>query len=87
MSDPDHVPDWYANIDRVTWETEKPLTIGTRLAFVARFLGRTLSYTYEVIDFLPNERLVMATTEGPFPMETTYAWSDLSRSADTHDSP
>ncbi len=78
VSDPDHVPDWYANIHRVTWETEKPLTIGTRLAFVARFLGRTLSYTYEVIDFLPNERLVMATTEGPFPMETTYAWSDLS---------
>ena len=32
MSDPDHVPDWYANIHRVTWETEKPLTIGTRLA-------------------------------------------------------
>jgi uncharacterized membrane protein len=78
VSDPDHAPDWYANIHRVTWETEKPLTIGTRLAFVARFLGRTLSYTYEVTDFLPNERLVMATTEGMFPMETTYAWSDLS---------
>jgi uncharacterized membrane protein len=78
VSDPDHAPDWYANIHRVMWETEKPLTIGTRLAFVARFLGRTLSYTYEVTDFLPNARLVMATAEGPFPMETTYAWSDLS---------
>ena len=51
------------------------LTIGTRLAFVARFLGRTLSYTYEVTDFIPGERLVMATAEGPFPMETTYAWT------------
>jgi uncharacterized membrane protein len=78
VSDPDHAPDWYANIQRVMWETEKPLTVGTRLAFVARFLGRTLSYTYEVTDFLPNERLVMTTSEGPFPMETTYAWSDLS---------
>ena len=78
VSDPDHAPDWYANIQRVMWETEKPLTVGTRLAFVARFLGRTLSYTYEVTDFRPNERLVMATTEGPVPMETTYAWSDLS---------
>jgi uncharacterized membrane protein len=76
-ADPDHVPDWYANIQRVTWQTERPLRIGTRLAFVARFLGRTLSYTYEVTDFVPNERLIMATTEGPFPMETTYAWSDL----------
>ena len=76
-TDPDHAAHWYANIERVTWQTEKPLNIGTRLAFVARFLGRTLSYTYEVIDFIPNQRLIMATTEGPFPMETTYAWSDL----------
>jgi len=76
-ADPDHAPEWYTNIERISWETEKPLTVGTRLAFVARFLGRTLSYTYEVTDFHPNERLVMATTEGPFPMETTYAWSDL----------
>ena len=76
-ADPDHVRDWYANIDRVTWETEKPLTIGTRLAFVARFLGRTISYTYEVTDFVPGERLVMATAEGSFPMETTYNWTDL----------
>jgi uncharacterized protein YndB with AHSA1/START domain len=76
-ADPDHVRDWYANIDRVTWETERPLSIGTRLAFVARFLGRTLSYTYQVTDFVPAERLVMATAEGSFPMETTYTWTDL----------
>jgi uncharacterized membrane protein len=76
-ADPDHVRDWYANIDHVTWETEKPLSIGTRLAFVARFLGRTLSYTYQVTDFVPAERLVMATVEGSFPMETTYTWADL----------
>jgi uncharacterized protein YndB with AHSA1/START domain len=76
-ADPDHVRDWYANIERVTWETEKPLGIGTRLAFVARFLGRTLSYTYQVTDFVPAERLVMATAEGSFPMETTYTWADL----------
>ena len=76
-ANPDHVRDWYANIDHVTWETEKPLAIGTRLAFVARFLGRTISYTYEVTDFVPEERLVMATAEGSFPMETTYTWTDL----------
>jgi uncharacterized membrane protein len=76
-ADPDHAPDWYANIDRITWQTEKPLTTGTRVAFVARYLGRTLSYTYEVVDFVPQERLVMATSEGPFPMETTYIWTEL----------
>jgi uncharacterized membrane protein len=77
VADPDHAPDWYANIDHVTWETERPLVIGTRLAFVARFLGRRLSYTYEVTDFVPEQRLVMATVAGSFPMETTYTWTEL----------
>ena len=75
-ADPDHAPEWYPNIDQVSWQTEKPLAVGSRLAFVARFLGRTLEYTYEVTDLVPGERLVMATSEGPFPMETSYAWTD-----------
>lgn len=41
--------------------------------FVARFLGRTLAYTYEVVEYGP-QRLVMRTAQGPFPMETTYTW-------------
>ena len=42
--------------------------------FVARFLGRRLAYTYEVVELVPDERLVMRTADGPFPMETTYTW-------------
>ena len=87
MSDPDHVPDWYANIHRVTWETEKPLSIGTRLAFVARFLGRTLTYTYEVTDFVPGERLVMATAEGSLPDKDDVYLDRPSWSAHAHDPP
>jgi hypothetical protein len=43
---------------------------------VATFLGRRLAYTYEVREMVADERLVMRTAEGPFPMETTYTWED-----------
>jgi hypothetical protein len=74
-ADPTNAPQWYVNIDSVEWETPPPLAVGSRLAFVARFLRRRLAYTYAVEDYLPGERLVMRTAQGPFPMETTYTWS------------
>jgi hypothetical protein len=46
------------------------------MAFVASFLGRRLAYTYDIIEHVPGERLVMRTAQGPFPMETTYTWED-----------
>ncbi|MEX2016523.1 MAG: SRPBCC family protein [Candidatus Hydrogenedentales bacterium] len=73
-ANPDNVPAWYQNIKSVEWETEPPLRVGTRVAFLAEFLGRRLAYTYVVAEHLPGERLVMRTSQGPFPMETRYEW-------------
>jgi hypothetical protein len=75
-SEPDNATDWYANIERAEWKTPRPLSVGSRFAFVAHFLGRRLSYDYEVKELVPGERFVMATSEGPFAMETTYTWAE-----------
>jgi Polyketide cyclase / dehydrase and lipid transport len=74
--DPDNATEWYENIEVVEWRSPKPLAVGSQLAFVARFFGRRLDYTYEVRELAPGERFVMSTGEGPFPMETTYAFED-----------
>jgi uncharacterized membrane protein len=75
--DPTNAPEWYANIASVEWQTPPPVGIGSRMDFVATFLGRRLAYTYEVVEMVPGERLVMRTAQGPFPMETTYTWQAL----------
>jgi uncharacterized membrane protein len=78
-ADPTNVPNWYRRIHTVNWITDPPVTVGSRIAFVARFMGKRLVYTYEVVEYVPGEALTMTTTEGPFPMTTEYRWSPAER--------
>jgi uncharacterized membrane protein len=80
-ADPSNATAWYQNIKAVEWETPPPAVVGSRVRFRAQFLGRTLDYTYEVRELEPGRRFVMATAQGPFPMETTYTWEDLADGA------
>jgi uncharacterized protein YndB with AHSA1/START domain len=65
-ADPANATEWYVNIKRA--ERLSP----TSVAFEARFVGKTMRYTYEIVEDVPGERLVMRNET----METTYEWRD-----------
>lgn len=81
--DPSNAPRWYRRIKTADWVAHSPLRVGSRVTFSAKFLGKQLVYTYEVIEFTPGESMTMRTAEGPFPMETTYTWAPVDISS-TH---
>lgn len=76
-SDLSNAPAWYAKISEVEWKTPQPMQVGSEVAFVARFLGRELRYTYAIVEHTPTS-LVMRTAQGPFPMETSYHYEPTS---------
>jgi uncharacterized membrane protein len=80
-ADPNNAVAWYKNIKSVDWLTPPPAVVGSRVRFIAQFLGRALDYTYEVRELEPGRRFVMSTAQGPFPMETTYTWEDAGERA------
>jgi uncharacterized membrane protein len=83
-SNPENAPKWYVNIKSAEWVSkgdqpiDKTLKVGSHIAFKAQFLGKELSYTYEIVELIKDQRLVMRTAQGPFPMETTYIFDKVS---------
>lgn len=78
-TNPDNAPSWYVNINSVEWKSSRPLRLGSLIAFKAKFLGKDLSYVYEIAVFEPGVKLVMRTADGPFPMETTYEFESIEK--------
>jgi uncharacterized protein YndB with AHSA1/START domain len=76
-ANPDNAPQWYDNIHSSQRLTTGPIDVGSKVAFTAKFLGRDLNYTYEFVEFVPGEKLVMQTAQAPFPMQTTYTWAEV----------
>jgi hypothetical protein len=76
-ANPDNAPKWYVNIKAAKWKTPKPLKVGSQIVFKAKFLGKPLVYIYEISEYAAEQKMVMKTIMGPFPMETIYTWKSI----------
>ncbi len=69
MDDPTKLPEWNSIVEEAT-PSETPVKVGTRVRSRARFLGRKIDSTFEVIEHEPNKRFVQK-TDKPFSFKLT----------------
>jgi hypothetical protein len=65
-------PRWIGGISTARRLTPPPTDVGTRVERIARFMSRRIEYVMDVIELVPNERIVLESVQAPFPMRVTY---------------
>ena len=74
--DPGNDPIWISGISEAKALTEPPMSQGTRVERVARFLGKRIEYVLEVVEYDPESLIVMKSVKGPFPMKVSYRFQE-----------
>jgi uncharacterized membrane protein len=69
-------PAWIGAIREARLVTEPPFGVGARVERTGSFLGKPLQYVNEVVELVPDERLVMKSVKAPFPMTVTYEFEE-----------
>ena len=75
-TDASNDPLWIGGVVESGVLSDGPVRQGTRVARVAKFLGRRIEYVNEVIEYDPGVRLVMKSVSGPFPMTISYEFEE-----------
>lgn len=76
MSDPANDDEWIGGVRDARLLGRPPLSVGSQVARVARFLGRRIEYVMEIERLEPGRCVDMRSVAGPFPMRVTYTFED-----------
>ncbi len=86
LADPRNDARWIGGIVEVR-PPDGPLEVGTRVERVAKFAGRRIYYTLEVVRLEPGRLLEMRSVAAPFPMRVAYEVASGSGGAPASSSP
>ena len=64
-------PQWQRGQESCTWTSEPPLRVGSTYDQRARFLGKELVNSFEVIELEPGRRVRFTSTAGTLPLTIT----------------
>lgn len=71
LADMSNNPRWQRGMQRCTWTSEPPVAVGSTYEQYARFMGREIISTFEVIEFVPHRRIRIRTIQSPIPIDVT----------------
>lgn len=64
-------PRWQQGMVACTWTSEPPLRLGSTYDQEARFLGRPVRSSFEVVEYEPGRRVRIVSTAGTMPLDIT----------------
>ena len=64
-------PKWQSGMQEAQFTSKGPLGVGSTYVQVAKFLGRRIESTFEVVEYVPNRLVKAASTSGSFPITFT----------------
>lgn len=77
VSDFSRNPEWQGGMRSAQWTTEPPLRVGSTYEQVARFLGRDVVTTFEVVGYEPARSVTIESRQSSFPISVTRAVESL----------
>jgi hypothetical protein len=75
--EPTNDPKWIGGITNADLLTPRPVGLGTQVQRLAKFMGKTIDYILEVVEYVPAHLMVMKSIKSPFPMRVTYQFDSL----------
>lgn len=73
-ADPANTPAWCKHVRSASHGNGPGLRAGDRVTFTVEILGRRVAYEAEVIEFVPNRRLLLRAEGGDVPADILYEW-------------
>ena len=71
ISDFENNPKWQSGQLEARFTSEGPMRVGSTYDQVAKFLGRRIKSSFEVLEYEPNRKVKAASTSGSFPITFT----------------
>jgi carbon monoxide dehydrogenase subunit G len=71
ISNFEHNPEWQGGMVDARFTTKGPLRVGSRYDQVAKFMGKRIDSSFEVVEYEPDRLVKATTTSSSFPITFT----------------